>query len=136
MPLSGSAFWAAVLPVEKINLHTNPSAELGTSNVSVASAVVGSTSLNQQFGAWSYFMTPGAPTTAGAAFGSWASVNGVDYTVSMYFKGVNGIAYRLGVVDAATLTTLKSGTTDITGGGTWHRYSTKYTENSSQNQCV
>lgn len=136
MPLSGSAFWACILPSEKTNVFENPSGERGTANVVGASAAIGSTSQYQQFGAWSYFMTPGAPTTAGAGFGSWLSGSGTSYTASMYFRGVNGIPYRMGIIDAATLTTLKSGTLDITGGGTWHRYSVSYTENSTQNQRI
>lgn len=137
MPLSGSAFWGIVIPVgDRTNLYGNPSAERGTANVVTASASVGSTAQYQQFGAWSYFMTPGAPTTAGAGFGSWSSGSGTGYTASVYFRGVANIPYRMGVIDAATLTTLKSGTLDITGGGTWHRYSVSYTENSTQNQRI
>lgn len=135
MPLSGSAFWACVLPSEKTNELLCPSYELGTTGAfAIQSATLGSTSGFQQFGAWSLSVTPNANGTSGAVAGTWTASNGSAYTVSAYVRGVNGIPYMIGVGDSAGLNLL--GSTAFTGGGTWHRYNYAFTEASGAVRSV
>jgi hypothetical protein len=130
MPLGvGQGLWAAVLPVEKTNLCTNSSYEFGTASVAaIQSAGLGSSSAQQQFGAWSLFVTPTSNGTSGAVVGTWAATNLTDYAVSAYAKLVNGVSYIFGASDPSGGNIDVLGTINITGGGTWHWYNMRYTE--------
>jgi hypothetical protein len=126
MPL-GTTNWATVFPVAQTNLCLNPSFERGTTGVAaIQSAGIGSASDQQQFGAWSCFLTPNSNGTSGGAFGTWTAGNGTDYTVSAYVKGQNGIPYMIGVGDSNGVNLL--GSTAFTGGGTWHRHAYSFSE--------
>lgn len=127
MPLSGSAFWACLLPVEKTNLVTNPSFERGTQGWGTLQAgTIGTTSAFQQFGAWSGSVAPTSNGTAGAIGPTFTAANGSAYTFSAYVRGQNGIPYRLAIGDSSGVNFV--GSTTFTGGGTWHRYVGSYTE--------
>lgn len=128
MPLgAGTAAWAIALPVQKDNLSQNPSFEYGTLGVAaIQGAGLGSTSLFEQFGAWSAFVTPTSNGTSGAAFSTFTAANGSAYTLSAYVKGSVGGQYMIAVGDSSGLNLL--GSTLFTGGGTWQRYAVPYTE--------
>lgn len=138
MPLSGSAFWACVLPVGKTNLYPNPSGERGTfgwTDVSVDS--IGTWSDYQQFGAWAFDVTTdNAENQSVAGGGTWASGNGTAYTMSAYVRVTSGKRARLAVGTANNAITGASiaGSVIIDGGGTWHRYNVPYTETADQNR--
>lgn len=139
MPLSGSAFWACLIPVQKTNLLSNPSGERGTFGWGTAlvsgGGTVGTTSQFQQFGAWAGSCAPsGAANQGGARLGTWTSGNGTDYTASVYIRGGVGSAYFLRIASNDESGVLAS--TAVTTGGTWHRYSVAYTENSNTNRVM
>lgn len=137
MPLSGSAFWALILPVEQTNLITNPSFERGTQGWgTIQAGTIGTTSQFQQFGAWSGSVAPTSNGTAGAVSPTWTAANGSAYTVSCYVRGANGIPYRMAVADSAGVNFVAGGTTTFTGGGTWHRYNLSYTEPSGATRTI
>lgn len=129
MPLSGSAFWAVLLPIDKHNLITNPSFEYGTSGWGTLSAgTLGTIAGTAQFGAWGGSYAPTALATAGFVSPPWTAANGSAYTISAYIRAQNGIPYRIAVADSAGVNFVSGGTLGFTGGGTWHRYSFSYTE--------
>jgi hypothetical protein len=134
VPLGSTTFWAAILPVEKTNLVLRPSAERDAIGVaSINSATIGTSSQYQQFGAWSYAITPDANTNSGASFGTYSSGNGTSYTLSAYVRAAAGVPMRLYVAASNSLDS-GLGSVEFTGGGTWQRYSVSYTENSSTNR--
>lgn len=127
MPLSGSCFWAIILPVERSNLLANPSFERGTAGWGTLQAgTIGTTSQFQQFGAWSGSIAPTSNGTAGAIAPTFTAGAGTDYTFSAYVRGQNGIPYRLAIGDSNGQNFVGSMT--FTGGGTWHRYVGSWTE--------
>ena len=130
MPLGvGSGLWAAVIPVEKTNLCVYPSYEFGTASVvAIEGAGLGSSSAQQQFGAWSLFVTPTSNGTSGAQVGTWAATNLLDYSLSAHAKLVNGVSYIFGASDPNGGNYDALGTVNVTGGGTWHWYTMSYTE--------
>lgn len=138
MPLSGSAFWAVILPVEKPNLLENPSGERGTfgwGTMLNGGGTVGTTSAFQQFGAWAGSCAPtGAANVGGARLGTFAAGNGTAYTASVYVRGGVGSSYVMRVDDNTESTSLMSVT--FTTGGTWHRYVGSFTENSGVNRVL
>lgn len=127
MPLSGSAFWALLLPVERTNLVTNPSFERGTAGWgTIQAGTIGTTSAFQQFGAWAGSIAPTSNGTTGAMGPTFTAGDGTRYTFSAYVRGQSGIPYKIGVGDSNGANVV--GTTDLTGGGTWHRYSGTWVE--------
>ncbi len=130
MPLGiGSALFAVVSPVEKTNLCTNPSGEFGTSGWTfVESAVIGTSSAFQQFGAWSFDVAPGVNGTCGVQSPAFTASNGSAYSVQARVRGVNGITYRMAVANSSGAGFVSGGTLTFTGGGTWHHFSISFTE--------
>src|SRR5260221_107665 len=130
MPLGlGSGFWGAIIPSETTNLPANPSGEFGTTGWTfVESAVIGTSSAFQQFGAWSIDVAPGANGTCGVQSPAWTANNGSAYSVSAYIRGANGIPYRMAVANSSGVSFVSGGTITFTGGGTWARYTIAYTE--------
>lgn len=138
MPLSGSCFWAAILPVQKTNLYANPSGERGTFGwTDVNCESIGTESFYQQFGAWSIdIVTDNAQNQSAAGGGTWASGNGTAYTASAYLRVASGKRVRMAVGTANNSLSGASvaGSVIIDGGGTWHRYNIPYTETADQNR--
>lgn len=139
MPLGSVTKWAVILPVEKQNLLQNPSGERGTfgwgTYQSSGGGTVGTTSDMQQFGAWAGSCAPtGAAGQGGARLGTYTGESGSAYTASIYIWGGVGSQYALGVRTNDESTTI--GATSLTTGGTWHRYSVAFTENSNTNRVV
>jgi hypothetical protein len=122
MPIGlGSALWAVVLPVEEVNLCTNPSYEFNSVGaVAIQSATLGTTSQFQRYGAWSLRVTPNSNGTSGAVLGTWTSGNGTTYSVSAYAFVESGVPMRLAVGDGNGLNLI--GSVAFTGGGTWQWY--------------
>lgn len=135
MPLSGSTFFAVLLPVEKTNLLTNPSFEKGSAGWgTVQAGTIGTTAAFQAFGAWAGSVAPTSNGTTGALSPTFTAGNGTDYTASIYCRGANGIPYRFGVGDSNGASMV--GSTTFTGGGTWHRYSFSWTEASGATRAL
>ncbi len=127
MPIGSASMFGVVLPVAKVNLLQTTSFERGTTGaVAIGGATLGSSSGFQQFGAWSLQLTPGANGTGGAAPGTWTAGLGTAYTVSAYARISNNNTWMIGVGDSAGVNLV--GSTAITGGGTWQRYSYSFTE--------
>jgi hypothetical protein len=87
----GTSFYRVVVPVEKTNLLTNPSFEIGstgwagTANINTAGSVVfGTAAEAQAFGAWSARLT-GATGTFGIDT-TFAMRSGTAYTASAYVR--------------------------------------------------
>lgn len=124
-------YWAYIAPVEQTNLATNPSFEYGTAGWAAygpaGSAVVGSTSQFQQFGAWAgSIQTESTSGTAGVMGPTFTAANGSAYTVSVYLRGRNAVPYMIGVGDSVGDNLV--GSTAFTNVGTWQRYSYAFTE--------
>lgn len=135
MPLSGSAFWAVILPAEDTNIISTPSFERGTTGWgTIQAGTIGTTSAFQQFGAWSGSIAPTSNGTTGARSPTFTAGNGTAYTASAYIRGANGIPYRFGVGDSNGASMV--GSTTFTGGGTWHRYSFSWTEASGATRAL
>ncbi len=127
MPLSGSAFWALILPFEQTNLITNPSLERGTTGWgTIQAGTIGTASSKQQFGAWAGSIAPTSNGTTGAMSPTFTAGNGTAYVFSAYVNGQAGIPYKLGVGDSAGVNLV--GSVNFTGGGTWHRHVGSWTE--------
>ena len=121
--------FAAILPKETTNLFSNPSGEFGTSGWTfVESAVIGTSSAFQQFGAWSIDVAPGLNGTCGVQSPAWTASNGSAYSVQARIRGVNGVPYRMAVANSVGAGFISGGTITFTGGGTWHHYSIAFTE--------
>lgn len=139
MPLGSTAFWAAILPVEKTNLITNPSFERGTSGWSAygpaGSATVGTSATYQTFGAWAgSIATQSTSGTAGVRSPSFTASLGSNYTVSAYVRGVSAVPYILGVGDSSGNNLI--GSVAFTNSGTWQRYSYSFTEAAGATRAV
>lgn len=135
MPLSGSAFWACLLPFEQTTILSNPSFERGTTGWgTIQAGTIGTSSAFQQFGAWSGSVAPTSNGTAGARSPTFTAGNGTFYTASAYIRGANGIPYRFGVGDSNGANIV--GSTTFTGGGTWHRYSFSWTESAGATRAL
>ncbi len=135
MPLSGSCFWAVILPTEDVNIIPTPSFERGTTGWgTIQAGTIGTTSAFQQFGAWSGSVAPTSNGTTGARSPTFSAGNGTAYTASAYIRGANGIPYRFGVGDSNGASMV--GSTTFTGGGTWHRYSFSWTEASGATRAL
>lgn len=131
---SGSAFWSCILPSEKTNESENPSWERGTAGAGViASASLGTTTLFQQFGLYCLQVTPDTNGTSGAILGTFQGTVNLDYSVSAYVHAQTGVPYMIAVADTSNAL---AGSALFTGGGTWHRYTCAYTEDSSQTRRV
>lgn len=124
MPIGlGSGLWAAVVPMDAINMALNPSWEFGTTGASaIQGATLGSTSQFQRFGAWSLKVTPSSNGTSGALLGTWTSGIGTTYSVSIWAFVEQGVPMRAGVGDSSGLNLQTNGTITFTGGGTWQWY--------------
>lgn len=137
MPLSGSAFWAIVIPVgDRANIISqSPSFERGTQGWgTIQAGTIGTTSGKQQFGAWAGSYAPTSNGTTGAMSPTFVAGDGTRYTYSAYINGQAGIPYKLGVGDSNGANLV--GTTDLTGGGTWQRYSGTWVESGGATRRV
>lgn len=128
MPLSGSAFWAVIVPFgDQTTLIANPSFERGTAGWgTIQAGTIGTASAFQQFGAWAGSIAPTSNGTTGAMSPTFTAGNGTSYTFSAYVRGQSGIPYKLGVGDNNGANIV--GSVNFTGGGTWHRYVGSWTE--------
>lgn len=141
MPLSGSAFWACVLPVEKTNFAANPSFERGTAGWAAygpaGAGTVGTTADAQQFGAWAgSVVTINTSGTAGIVGAAFTAVNGSAYTVSAYVKPPAAVPMIVGVGDSSGNNLIGSVAFTQSGPGTWHRYSFSFTEAAGASRAV
>lgn len=136
MPLSGSAFWAVVIPVgDRTNLISNPSFEYGTQGWGTLQAgTIGSIAGTAQFGAWAGSIAPTSNGTAGAISPTFTAGAGTLYAFSAYVRGQNGIPYRLAVGDSNGQNFV--GSITFTGGGTFHRIGTFWTEGAGATRRV
>jgi hypothetical protein len=129
MPLSGSAFWAVILPVEKTNLLRNPSLEQSTTDWVSQTGNAARSSDAQTFGAFCYQVPTLSGGTLDMVAGPWTAGVGTAYTASIYVRAEAGKSVRLGIRTTNNYASgAWQGSTTITTGGTWHRHSLAYTE--------
>lgn len=137
MPLGvGSGLWAAILPLDEINLSLNPSYEFGTMGVvAIQSATIGTSSAFQRYGAWSLAVTPNSNGTSGALSGTFTTGNGTAYSVGAWIRADAGVPMRMAIGSNNGLG-LTSGSVTFTGGGTWHWYNCGLVEAAQGNRSV
>lgn len=125
MPIGlGSGLWGVVLPVEEVNVWTNPSYEFGTTDVNpIQSATLGTSSAFQRYGAWSLQVTPNSNGTSGALLGTQSFGNGTTYTIGAWVWAAAGVPMIMGLGNDTGLS-LTSSTVTFTGGGSWQWYET------------
>lgn len=125
MPIGiGSGLWGVVLPVEEVNVWTNPSYEFGTVDVNpIQAATLGTSSAFQRYGAWSLQVTPSSNGTSGALLGTQSFGNGTTYTIGAWVWAAAGVPMIMGLGNDTGLS-LTSSTVTFTGGGSWQWYET------------
>lgn len=130
------AFYHIILPVARSNLVANPSVELDATGWSgTVSANVNRQAGTAQYGAWAAGGTPAAGANSGIRYGTVATGNGTAYTLSFSLYGAVGSQYSVGFTSTAAAGAAV-GTTAITTGGSWHRYSLAYTESADSQRFV
>lgn len=115
------SFWSVILPVDAINLVTNPSVETNLTGYVGVSASLARVTTAQRRGQYSVQCTPGTGTTAGLYFSGVPLEVGLEYTFSFDFWGSDGVPYTAHFATSGGVT--KGTPITFVGAGAWRRYS-------------
>lgn len=133
------SFFSIVLPtgVDKTNICINPSLETNiTGWAAFGTGAVAQSAANQIFGLNSLLVTPGSGNGNGALYGSGSILTlttGIQYFISVYFKGSAGLKYQLSVATSGG--TVITGT-PFTATGFWQRATHIYAETATNARLI
>lgn len=89
-------FFTVIIPIQRTNLVTNPSLELGTTGYTASGGSIAQSSVQQYHGVYSLAITPTAALLDGAYY-TMSLTSGQLYAVSCKVLGVAGRKYKIGV---------------------------------------
>lgn len=111
-------YFSVVIPIERTNEITNPSAETNTTNYTTGAGTLTRSTEQQYHGAYSLKYVPSAATTDGFYYGTVSMTAGQTRAISCKWLGAAGVKYKLSVATTGGVD-LVSYTFTATGRWQW-----------------
>lgn len=130
-------FFSVVIPLERTNLITNPSAEFATTNYTAVGGSIAQSAAEQYHGAYSIAITPSAGTNSdGAFYGTVSLTSGTPYGYSCKVKVTGAGVGKQYALSLATTGGVDLHTTTFTATGRWQWIRGIYGETSSTTRRI